>query len=68
MSAKSGKQRRRSQSTGRRLKTAISHEARAAHAEVQSGLRKMEKSIAEIRRRATRAGRFASCANRRAPT
>jgi hypothetical protein len=57
MSAKSGTQRRRPQNTGRRLKTAMSREARAAYAEVQSGLRKMEKSIAGIRRRATRAER-----------
>ena len=57
MSAKSGKQRRRSQSTGRRLKTAMSREARAAHAEVQTGVRALEKLIADIRRRAARAER-----------
>ena len=57
MSAKTGKQRRRPQSTARRLKTAMSREARAAYAEVQTGVNKLEKSIAEIRRGAVRAER-----------
>ena len=58
MSAKKGRtQRRRVQSSGRRLKTAMSREARTAYAEVQTGVHKLEKSIADIRRRAARAER-----------
>ena len=57
MAARKGKQRRRSQSPGRRLKTAMSREARVAYAEVQTGVKKLEKSIADIRRRAAGAER-----------
>jgi hypothetical protein len=57
MSATKHTQRRRSQSPGRQLKTAMSREARAAHTQVRTGVSKLEKSIAEIRRRATRAER-----------
>ena len=57
MSATKGTQRRRSQSPGRRMKTAMSREARAAYAEVQTGVNRLEKSIADIQRRAVRAER-----------
>ena len=54
MSARKGTQRRRPQSPGRRLKTTMSREARAAYTEVRTGVSKLEKSIADIRRRAAR--------------
>jgi len=65
MSPKTGKQRRRPQSTGGRLKTAMSREARVAYAEVRTGVNKLEKSIADIRRRAARAERHVEADARR---
>lgn len=57
MAAKKATQRRKPQSPGRRLKTAMSREARAAYTEVRTGVSKLEKLIAEIRRRAARTER-----------
>jgi predicted nucleic acid-binding Zn-ribbon protein len=57
MSATKRTQRRRAQSPGRRLKTAISREAQVAYTEVQTGVSNLEKSIADIRLRAARAER-----------
>ena len=57
--------RRRSQSPARRLKTVMSREARAAYTEVQTGVKNLERSIADIQRRAARAERSVEANARR---